>query len=338
MDSLHARAAIPKYIAGFEYFRTHPDHLAALCASKDVQFSRQTGQGRIKIQNEFTDLDAWVIQLADGIWFASIEQYFSVAEEVKSSGKSSPVFFDIDYIFFRGHKVERKDCQLNNTVTLTSSATEKVTRVAADTQLRVYKFIFTEEFQSENLGHGYDVMNSAIDATFNRSSGRYSRRVAPAEIYLLQQFERTIAVEQLHLSDITQARAILFRLWTTFFDTKIGYASSNNLQGMFAAAIQLLNDNIENSFPGLQALASACNVSVPTFKRKFKTLFFTTPENYFRCLQMEKAETLMKMPGTTVRELALRFGYTSQQSFSSTYNKIKGYFPSTLKRTFGDIN
>jgi AraC-like DNA-binding protein len=138
--------------------------------------------------------------------------------------------------------------------------------------------------------------------------------------------------EKPHLLQTISLKTSAFQLFCKFFLMQVSPAAYNEAEAfIFSDAIRLLKTHVSRDFPGISALAAACYVSVPTFKRKFKTYFMTTPEKYYRQLQMEEAERLLQKPGMSVREVAGYFGYVSLQSFKAAFRKVRGYLPSWRK-------
>ena len=96
---------------------------------------------------------------------------------------------------------------------------------------------------------------------------------------------------------------------------------------VFINVLSLLQQHTRKPFPGVEKLATAANMSVSSFKRKFTERFKTTPESYFRKMQMDEAEKLLKKPNSNIKEVAHHFGFASPQNFRTAFKKIKGYLP-----------
>ncbi len=93
---------------------------------------------------------------------------------------------------------------------------------------------------------------------------------------------------------------------------------SAGLDRVYLAGLYILK-NYANVDIEIQSLLHELPMSEKTFRRKFKTVFGTTPYDYCVKLRMEKAQKLMDEQGLSKKEVYPMVGYTDLGSFSRTY-------------------
>lgn len=91
-----------------------------------------------------------------------------------------------------------------------------------------------------------------------------------------------------------------------------------------------LKEALYEDFVGVQTLAFKMNLSESTFKRRFKSVFNTTPLDYYRRLQMEEAYSYLA-DGEQVESVAFLLGFSSASSFIRTFKKYNGMTPGKIK-------
>lgn len=97
-------------------------------------------------------------------------------------------------------------------------------------------------------------------------------------------------------------------------------------------AEKILKENLNNTFPGVDAIAKKVALSESTLKRYFKTVFDKSLNEYYLELKMEHAKRLMLEKPITVNEVAAMLNYEKVSSFIETFKKHHGYSPGHLKR------
>lgn len=91
-----------------------------------------------------------------------------------------------------------------------------------------------------------------------------------------------------------------------------------------------LKEALYDDFIGVQTLAFKMNLSESTFKRRFKSVFNTTPLDYYRRLQIEEAYNYLA-DGEQVESVAFLLGFSSASSFIRTFKRYKGVTPGKIK-------
>lgn len=77
----------------------------------------------------------------------------------------------------------------------------------------------------------------------------------------------------------------------------------------------------------LDELASLCNMSTPSFKRKFKALIGSPPAQYIKQRKLAQAAKMLKGTDKTVATIAYDCGFESPNYFSKSFHKEYGYSP-----------
>ncbi len=86
------------------------------------------------------------------------------------------------------------------------------------------------------------------------------------------------------------------------------------------------NLNIEN-------LAFLANMSLSSFKRKFSSVYGTSPNKYIISKRLEKAQRLIRTTDLSISEIAYDCGFSDVGYFSKTFKKNYNILPSELKNT-----
>jgi AraC-like DNA-binding protein len=240
------------------------------------------------------------------------------------------VFYELDYFLVHGNnRTGSRDQHLQTMTAFSSTASKLEWTVDSNTIVICHAFLFTERFLKENLNANATSLQRLLCIVSGPNPSHYQRNIFTDEMVLIQRLESIIKGDDTERIHPIGVKALALQLFCCFIDNKPVHSSDHNF--FFAASIHLMQESLEAAFPGIKQLAAVSNVSIPTFKRRFKSLYRTTPEQYFRQLQMDKAESLLGKTRTTVREVGFRLGYNSIQSFSSTYKKCKGHLPSEAK-------
>lgn len=101
--------------------------------------------------------------------------------------------------------------------------------------------------------------------------------------------------------------------------------------GELERALLLVNEHITGDFPGIKQLAEACNLSPRTFINRFKSVFHTSPHNYYKKAKMEYACTELKR-GIPVKSVAHRAGYKNTTSFCRAFKQVYGKSPVAYRK------
>jgi AraC-like DNA-binding protein len=83
----------------------------------------------------------------------------------------------------------------------------------------------------------------------------------------------------------------------------------------------------------VEELAFLCNMSLSTFKRRFASLYGTSPSRWLLERRMEKAAALLRHAERNVSELAEELGYENLSSFIQSFKQFYGVTPKQYQVT-----
>ena len=86
----------------------------------------------------------------------------------------------------------------------------------------------------------------------------------------------------------------------------------------------------------LEELSQLCNMSLSTFKRHFKKIYDTTPNEYLFDKRLENSKKLLATSEKSIDEIALLSGFKTTAHFSRKYKKKYDIPPSQYKLTLSD--
>lgn len=89
----------------------------------------------------------------------------------------------------------------------------------------------------------------------------------------------------------------------------------------------------------LQDLAFFAGLGLSTFKRKFKSVFGTSPTQYIKQKRLEKAENLLKTTDLRISDIAYDCGFNDVAYFSKAFSSTYSASPSQFrKKALGDFS
>jgi len=95
-------------------------------------------------------------------------------------------------------------------------------------------------------------------------------------------------------------------------------------------AVRLMEQQIEQPLP-IAAIAKRAGVSANTLENLFKRHMGTTPGRFYLNLRLKVANRLVLDSDISVREIAVRSGFTSLSAFSRAYAKSFGRSARTIR-------
>lgn len=121
--------------------------------------------------------------------------------------------------------------------------------------------------------------------------------------------------------------------------------NSNNvralLSDMFNPSVmdfkKLIEDNLYENI-AVDEMAHLTNLSLSTFKRKFKKVFEESPANYIRTKRLEKAAQLLKVSEASIQDICFDCGFNSIDNFSKSFRKAYGLPPSEYRKSVNQID
>lgn len=82
----------------------------------------------------------------------------------------------------------------------------------------------------------------------------------------------------------------------------------------------------------LEQLAKLCNLSLSSFKRKFKKEFNDSPTNYIIEKRLEKAKELLSISNLPISEIAYKMGFQDSLYFTRLFKDKIGMPPTTYRK------
>ncbi|WP_273824116.1 MULTISPECIES: GlxA family transcriptional regulator [Pseudomonas] len=91
---------------------------------------------------------------------------------------------------------------------------------------------------------------------------------------------------------------------------------------------------VRHAHPGITAegLANALNLSERTLHRRLKELSNESPKTFITRVRIETACVLLETPGASVKQVALKCGYSEETSFRRAFIQLTGMTPADYKR------
>ena len=84
----------------------------------------------------------------------------------------------------------------------------------------------------------------------------------------------------------------------------------------------------------INELAKLCNLSVSSFKRKFKDEFNDSPTNYFITSRIKKAKDLLVISTMPISEIAYETGFNDPLYFTRQFKKRVGSSPTAYRKEY----
>ncbi len=82
----------------------------------------------------------------------------------------------------------------------------------------------------------------------------------------------------------------------------------------------------------LEDLAFLTNMSLSSFKRKFSSLYGTSPTKYIVSKRLEEAQTLLNTTDLRISDIAYDCGFSDLAYFSKTFKSYYNYSPSEVRK------
>jgi len=198
-------------------------------------------------------------------------------------------------------------------------------------------YIFTERFpentflRSTMLLFDNDLLENLLPKT--KSAAKQKSNVFFPRDTFIKSYIETLQHLQTEGNKISGAMAtvkvseLLLYLADTYPDIFAGfqpYAIRKTDQETVKKAVQ---ENL-NNFLSVKELAFLCNMSIPTFKRKFSSIYKTSPAKWMQERRLEIAANRIKLKNAKPADLYLDAGYASHSAFSQAFKSYYGISPS----------
>jgi AraC-like DNA-binding protein len=97
-----------------------------------------------------------------------------------------------------------------------------------------------------------------------------------------------------------------------------------------SAPINYIHENFAQAI-SIEALASACNISVSALERRFKKHLKKTPHQYITEVKLDHARRLLLETSKGIGMIALETGFADHSHFTRAFNRHFGQTPSALR-------
>ena len=94
---------------------------------------------------------------------------------------------------------------------------------------------------------------------------------------------------------------------------------------------QIVEKNLYQDI-SIDELAHLCNMSLSSFKRKFKALYNNSPATYLKNKRLEKAAQLLTISNERIIDICYDCGFSSVDNFSKTFRQKYGKPPSEYRK------
>lgn len=106
----------------------------------------------------------------------------------------------------------------------------------------------------------------------------------------------------------------------------------NKYTNIMVNVARKISSSLYKPMPSLDELSREFYVSPSTLKRQFKNVFGKSLYEYYLDKKMELAKTMLETGNEKVTAVAFLLGYESPSHFISSFKKVHGYSPGTLKK------
>lgn len=93
----------------------------------------------------------------------------------------------------------------------------------------------------------------------------------------------------------------------------------------------IINKNIHEDL-SIEELAHLCNLSLSSFKRKFRAVYKDTPASYIKNKRLDKAAQLLRISKDRIIDISFECGFSNVDSFSKSFKQKYDSTPSAYRR------
>lgn len=169
----------------------------------------------------------------------------------------------------------------------------------------------------ENLYSGRDELNLFLN---------YFNKVQTSNQNFIINHELFYMISERLLQAQLKVRKMIDKIDTIKFSTRC------ELYRRTLLAKEYIEDNLTSGF-NLDGLSRACGLSKYHLLRTFKTIYQTTPYNYYLRRKIEKSKILLQLDEFSISEIAFISGFNDVQSYSRRFKSICGISPATYRNS-----
>lgn len=285
---------------------------------------------KIEQNSRVASMHATYKQIVEGLWYIKSKYEFHYDSEINISVDDAEPYYEIEYFVMEKGQLafDNAGTALKNQMMFSNSSKSLTWYTKKATCLSSYKFLLTKKFIQNN----FNVLDADLEASMaggviNFNNSLFRRTISDEEKEVLKTLDNLPEQDTEKFLYTIAARSCCIQLLHLFFHSQLARSAATTNGEVFTKPLGLMQDCICKEFPGTEKLAAAANMSVSSFKRKFREHFDTTPESYFRKLQMDAAEKNLKSSSVNIKAIAHQFGFANAQNFRNTFKKVKGYAP-----------
>jgi AraC-like DNA-binding protein len=271
-------------------------------------------------------------KVESGLWCVKVEYNFHEDTDIIADISDPDPYYEMKYfIIHKGRftmTLNDREQSLHNKVLFNNSEISSVWHANAGSRVSKYMFLFTKEFLAVHFHLDHPTFKQSVLANIVHFKKSYLKRdINEQEFILLRSLDDLLTKSNNTFLKPVSLQSYIIPLLSTSFEMQAADEPDETINEAFSVLIKYMSGKIYEEFPGLEKLAGKMNMSTSTFKRKFNERFDTTPELYFKKIQMDAAESMLSTKSISLKELAGKFGYSSAQNFTIAFKKTKGYVP-----------
>lgn len=301
-----------------EMFQLHPD-------AKHDHYS-----GAIEIKNPIIDSSFKYKLLEEGLFLFSFSsfspvdaeyefvpnpaaEYFTLVFYFTENRTKNPIYVKIDEKYYSSDQISMFfNGKMNAEIFI------KAKQKAYGIRFDIHKKWFGENIENLPVDSSLSkILNLSEKGFVNTNCHSYNKSVKnllssfEKEEYSLQKINlktHSYSLIQSYLDEILQSRN------SDIENEKVKF-------GELHPALNHLEKNVYEDFPGNSFLAELCKISESSFEKKFKNSFHISPAIYFKKLKMKEALHLLQL-GSNVKDVAHKIGYKDASAFGRSFKHI----------------
>ena len=168
-----------------------------------------------------------------------------------------------------------------------------------------------------------------------KSLDLYDKKVIPINSGLLlkEYLKRIVEEFQNKPTAYIESTSYYAKLALIELNREIANASKKNSDLTIENLCKEINMNFHKNFTNTE-YAKMCNMSVPHFLSKFKSVTGTTPQNYILGIRIINAKNLLSTTDYKIMEISQLVGIADSMYFCKRFKKIVGITPSKYRQKF----
>ena len=139
--------------------------------------------------------------------------------------------------------------------------------------------------------------------------------------------------ERLYLESlVTQLAVILLRRYSTAAEPAKVLPSAGLTRSQVRRVLDYIEANLHREV-ALRDLANVTDLSLHHFARMFKRTMGAAPHRYVLERRVDRAKEMLRETGTSLVEISLSLGFSSQSHFTNTFHRLVGATPGEFRES-----